>query len=230
MKYQWLHQTKHKQLLLFFSGWGCVASDFKHLVAEQYDVLMIYDYLTIDLPLELKEVLSTYDSVSVVAWSFGVWVAQATLPVLNLPLGKVMAINGTLKPVDDAFGIPIAIAQGTLANLSERNLLKFQRRMVSSAETWTRFSANRPVSDVLILKAELAALYHHFVTFQSENSMYSDVVICSNDLIFSSDNMIRFWDDKLVVISLHESHFCFYAFNSWDEVVNLSANSPQPCS
>ena len=48
MKYKWLHKINKQKLILFFNGWGMTESVVAHLIPDDYDVLMFYDYNTLD--------------------------------------------------------------------------------------------------------------------------------------------------------------------------------------
>ena len=48
MKYKWLNKKNNKKVILFFNGWGMDDSVVKHLNPEDYDVIMYYDYNSLD--------------------------------------------------------------------------------------------------------------------------------------------------------------------------------------
>ena len=83
-----------KEALLFFAGWGMDETPFMHNLPPNKDLIICYDYRSLDFDSTL---LSTYDGIYVVAWSMGVWAASQVLPDSNLPLKQSIAINGTLS-------------------------------------------------------------------------------------------------------------------------------------
>lgn len=221
MKYKWLHRYNSDRLILFFNGWSCDEQPFKKLSASERDVLMVYDYRDLTLPKHVIESMEQYQSVSVIAWSFGVWVAQLALYPFKNKLASTIAVNGTAKPVDKDFGIPAPIAMGTLSALNDRNLQKFQRRMFLTQEQWTQFCQNKPLCSFEDIKNELFLLLQHFKVQRLKDDFYDTAIIGSDDLIFSTANQYNYWKSKVKVVELNQGHFCFYGFDNWDELIHL---------
>lgn len=116
------------RLLIFFCGWSTDSRIARNLDFEGYDTLAVWDYRSLDLDPSLT---AGYAEIVVAAWSFGVAAASHFIAThRHLPITRRVAINGTLKPVDNLRGIPEDIFNGTLNNLSDRTLSKFYRRMV----------------------------------------------------------------------------------------------------
>ena len=46
-------QRKTKKIILFFNGWGMDENVVNHLNSEDYDVLMFYDYNSLDTDFDL---------------------------------------------------------------------------------------------------------------------------------------------------------------------------------
>ncbi len=91
---------------------------------------MFYDYLSLDNEGDLIADIKSYVRIHLISWSFGVWVSQYFCEKYQVKPDYSVAINGTLFPVDDKYGIKESIVTGTLEQLDERNLIKFQMRMV----------------------------------------------------------------------------------------------------
>lgn len=123
------------------------------------DLMICYDYRSLDFDFTQ---LQSYRSITVVAWSMGVRMADIVLSrVTDLPITQRIAINGTPYPIDEERGIAPVIFNGTLNGLNEQSLLKFYRRMCGSAKAYQQFlphAAQRSVDD---LKEELAAIARH---------------------------------------------------------------------
>jgi Uncharacterized protein conserved in bacteria len=109
MKQQFIVNENRPGLLLFFAGWGCDENLFAERAPSGYDYMLCYDYSSMDFDFS---VLANYQSIRLMAWSMGVWVAAKTF--LDKPFNweMKMAINGTLSPKDDCNGIPKAIFEG----------------------------------------------------------------------------------------------------------------------
>jgi len=222
MTHTWLHQNKADQLILFFNGWGCDERQFNHMASTDYDVLMLNDYRDLTLPNEAFNAVHDYNEVHVAAWSFGVWVAQCVLMPLKDKIQSAIAINGTFQPVSTHYGIPEPIILGTLSNLSERNLVKFQRRMLKNSEDWKQFEQVKPQRSLDEVENELFLLTQHFQVGKMKEGFYSQAIIGSDDRIIPTANQKAFWADRVSISELEQSHFCFFAFQSWDEVLNVA--------
>jgi len=220
----WLHQNNSNKLILFFNGWGCDERPFQHMLASEYNVLMLNDYKELVLSDEVLEAIHHHDEVHVVAWSFGVWVAQCLLMPLKQMISSATAINGTLEPVSVKHGIPEPIALGTLSGLTDANLLKFQRRMLRSKEAWQRFEQVKPKRELEEVKNELFLLLQHFKVQKPGEGFYSGAIIGSDDLIMPVENQKAYWDSCAPVIELKQPHFCFFEFNSWTDILELNAS------
>lgn len=156
-------------LILFFAGWGMDRNllsieDSPLSVTDldtslDADFMICYDYRSLDFDFTQ---LQSYRSITVVAWSMGVRMADIVLSgVTDLPITQRIAINGTPYPIDEERGIAPVIFNGTLNGLNEQSLLKFYRRMCGSAKAYQQFlphAAQRSVDD---LKEELAAIARH---------------------------------------------------------------------
>lgn len=221
MTHTWLHQNKTDKLILFFNGWGCDEKPFQHLLSDEYDVMMLNDYRSLYLPESFEEALDAYREIYVIAWSFGVWVAQSVLEEWGDRIQGAIAVNGTTEPVHPRFGIPKPIVMGTLANLSERSLEKFQRRMVKSSDLWERFEAVKPQRDLDEVENELFLLTEHFKVQTFTKNGFQKAVIGKEDLIMPTANQKAFWQGKAEVVELDQPHFCFFAFRTWDEILKL---------
>jgi biotin synthesis protein BioG len=101
MKYKWLNNQKQKELIIFFNGWGMDESVVSHLQPDNFDVLMFYDYNSLNTDFDFN-MLNKYCSKNLVAWSMGVMIGT----LFNIDYEIKTAINGTLNPIDDKYGIP----------------------------------------------------------------------------------------------------------------------------
>ena len=86
MKYKWLNkEVNNSKLILFFNGWGMDENVVKHLDVEDYDVLMFYDYNTLDTDFDFNS-LNFYHEKNLIAWSMGVMI-DSIISTLIRPLG-----------------------------------------------------------------------------------------------------------------------------------------------
>ena len=79
------------------------------------------------------EALSGYRKIRLVAWSLGVWAASVVFGKKPVSFTEAIAVNGTPCPVHDRWGIPETIFRGTLDNVTEEGMRRFNRRMYSAS-------------------------------------------------------------------------------------------------
>jgi biotin synthesis protein BioG len=223
MRSSWLQKNKSEHLILFFNGWSCDEHPFKVLNDGGCDILMLNDYRNLTLPKDVQEAMENYQKVSVLAWSFGVWVAQVAMYPLRDKLCRTIAINGTTRSVDKDFGIPAPIAMGTLSGLNGKNLEKFQRRMFTDKEAWQQFIDNKPRRDFEEVKNELFLLLQHFKVQKLSDDFYELAIVSADDRIFPTSSQLNFWKEKATIVELQKGHFCFYDFNNWEEIINIAS-------
>lgn len=207
-----------EELILFFCGWGMDEKPFNPLKTS-CDVLFVYDYA--DLALDFD--FSSYKRITLIAFSYGVFMAgflKDVLPECDLKI----AVNGTLKPVDDEFGIPHKIFTLTLENMTELTALKFREKLFADKSELAIFNKNLPDRDMTSSKAELAALKSYFLANKNIEFEYDKVLIGEKDRIIPAKNQKNFWQSnngQKIITAENEGHFSFYAFNDFDEIINL---------
>ena len=187
------------RLILLFAGWGMDHRPFRDIAVPGYDICVAWDYRSLETP--FKEILNRYEEIAVVAWSFGV---PATAKFISdnphLPITAKIAINGTQHPVDDTYGIPESIFQGTLDSLNEKNLGKFYLRMAGSSDRFKAFAANIPDRDIEELKAELVAVK----TAETPVIIWDKAIIANTDRIIPSDNQVNAWGKEALEIMQYD--------------------------
>ena len=106
MKYKWLNKgVNNSKLILFFNGWGMDENVVKHLDCENYDVLMFYDYNTLNTDFDW-DLLDVYPEKNLIAWSMGVMVCSCLAPSLTLPLGERKSLYNKILISDNDKIIP----------------------------------------------------------------------------------------------------------------------------
>ncbi len=212
-------QLNHRDdLLLFFSGWGMDERPTAHLASGRFDVCTCFNYSTLDTD-EVAQ-WAAYGSVTVAAWSMGVWAAEQALNGLQLPVRQAIAINGTPKPIDDALGIPSAMAQATLDGLTPDSLRRFYRRMVGSANILKKMELNGslPAVDFDERREELRRIIARKP--YSETEFRWDKALISNaDAIFPPENLRAAWQGRTGIVELDAPHYPFHLFKTWEEIV-----------
>ena len=125
MKYRFIKQSNDSnRLIAIFAGWAIDPTIFESLSKRGFDIVVFYDYRGSEDEMKslFENITSTYKDISVIAWSFGVAIANS---LLNSNVSTAIAVNGTSRTVDNHRGIPRHIYSITLRSLSPSNLQKF---------------------------------------------------------------------------------------------------------
>lgn len=219
MRTEWLRRSGGASLIVFFNGWGMDAEPLRPLTAEEYDVLVCSEYGREEGDFEeIRQLAAGYERRLLVCWSMGVYFGQLCFRNTPLTFEKLIAVNGTLRPIDDDHGIPGRIFQATLENLSAESLERFYRRMCRPGGDFALFSHNRPRRSVIGRQDELAFIGEAAVPMDAESSIYTDIVIAEGDLIIPAANQLRFWR-RQAVKRIEGPHFPFYRWRSWEALV-----------
>ncbi|MFH2123654.1 MAG: pimeloyl-ACP methyl esterase BioG family protein [Pseudomonadota bacterium] len=214
----WLHQQQQEQLIIFCNGWGMDATPFQPLGAREYDVLMLSDYRDLTLDFDPATLFSQYQRSFLISWSMGVWAGQQIFQPWLHCLQGAMAINGTLCPIHDQFGIPVQLYGATLEQFSATSRLKFYRRMCRDRQPLDTFLGHQPQRSVESQTLELAALQGQVTCQPAESAIYGKVVIAAQDMVVPSANQLAFWQGR-EIRRVEGAHFLFYGWNSWDNLL-----------
>ncbi len=222
MKAEWLIRNQKQSLILFFAGWGMDINPFVNIGSRSSDVLMFCDYRNHDVPLSLSETCKAYDSVTLIAWSLGVPVAQLVCSDADIELDNALAVNGTLFPADDKYGIPESVFDGTVEALSPESLLRFYRRMCGSRKLMDQFMTTAPERSIDDLGAELRALRS---VKASEGGIYDAAIVGSADRIVPPENQVNCWEKHGVPVhSIVAPHFPFHLYAGWEDLIEEGKN------
>ena len=204
--------------MIFCNGWGMDARPVASLESCRRDVLMLYDYTNLVPDLDLERVMNRYEETALVAWSMGVWAGQQLFAPYRRQLQTSLAVNGTLCPIDDQYGIPRDIVLATLEQFDEKQRSKFYHRMCRDRELYRRFLQDQPARSVDSQKRELASLLKTAGCDLREKSIYRRSLVANHDFIMPTANQLNFWPEKMVK-RLDGYHFLFYSYQSWDGIV-----------
>ena len=227
MRYKWLNKEGNNKLILFFNGWGMDENVVKHLDVEDYDILMFYDYNTLDTDFNW-ELLNIYHEKNLIAWSMGVMI-DSIISTLIRPLGtfshqwRRVCINGTLKPIDEEFGIHPKIYDLTIKGFSEKSRDRFIKSMFDTQPPFA-FQAPSPLerdlknqhSELITLK-EICKLAPSLTLPLGEGkSLYNKILISDNDKIIPTKSQVAFWG---IEPNLKSGHCPFFQFKKWSELL-----------
>ena len=203
MKYKWLNKENNNKLIIFFNGWGMDECVVNHLQVEDYDVMMFYDYNTLEPGFDFSA-LNVYPQKYLVAWSMGVMTAT----LFDIDYVSKTAINGTLKPIDDKFGILKKIYDLTLKGFSPKGAERFIKTMYKESSPFVY-----PQRDFENQKSELEALTHYEA---KQDFKYDKIILSSDDKIIPTKNQVAFWG---IEPNIESGHCPFYHFKKWSELL-----------
>ena len=213
MKKHWIQKHDSPNLILYFSGWGMDHAAVESLELVEDDICVVYDYT--DLSNFEESDFKSYQSIRLIAWSMGVWVAAFLLQNSELKITQAIAVNGTPRPIDDQFGIPEAVFLGTLNGLSADSLPKFDRRMCGSKAVYQQFVHISRSSSINALKFELQNIYDFVMANPQPQLKWTKALIGQTDMIFPASNQKYYWND--LGEELDMPHFPFFVCNKWSD-------------
>jgi biotin synthesis protein BioG len=219
MKASWLHKNHCKNLIVFCNGWGMDGNPFKGLTSADHDVYMLYDYRQLTNPPDIEVIAGNYERINLISWSMGVWVGQKLFFDKQQFFQRTIAINGTLCPIHDKFGIPEMVFNATLAGYDESTRYKFYRRMCREKANFKLFLKRQPQRTIEEQGEELLALQKMVDCLPVNESIYNEVIISEYDWIVPSANQFDFWQGRLVT-PVSGFHFLFNLWQSWDHLLD----------
>lgn len=218
MKYGWLHNDGRDRVVVFCNGWGMDPRPFRPLGTRKYDVLNLYDFRETDAAEKLPDLLAGYDEYTLLGWSMGVWAGQRLFADRRISFTRTIAVNGTLCPVDDRYGIPRDLFAGTMAGWSELARCKFYHRLCGGRDIEQRFLENQPERSLAGQQEELAYYLDVAGCIGVEKSIYREIVVSDKDRIVPTEHQLAYWGhDKVVRVA--GSHFPFYRWTCWDDLL-----------
>lgn len=220
MKCCQLNKQNNKNLIVFFAGWSFDEKPFGKLVCDGFDILFIYDYNELNLPKELEN-LQNYEHKYLLAWSMGVFVAYEFRKLFENFDYKI-AINGTITPVDNAFGIPVKMFELTLKHAATGLAGKFYQNVFKNSEEFEMYSKTLVQRTIENRVSELENLYNiiKMKDYKKAESFYDCAIVSDFDKIIPPKNQIASHQkNNEPIITLPFGHFPFYNFTSWSEII-----------
>ncbi|MDE6266042.1 MAG: DUF452 family protein [Muribaculaceae bacterium] len=176
----------NRSAIAFFAGWAMDSTPFRKLHKSGYDIYLFYDYRTVE-PELYTSLFRKYEKVAVVAWSFGVAVANRLISTRE---ETRIAVNGTAQGVDNHCGLPKPYNDLTLKRLSPETLDTFYHKVFADDEGDWFFSSlpQRPLDE---LAAELRTLGE--TEFTSPSPYWDKAYISEYDKIIPPVNQFNSW-------------------------------------
>ena len=222
-------QAPARQLIIYFCGWGMTPATVSHLtLPDQCDLLALYDYRDLEQSDDLANLpWDSYEAVTIVAWSLGVWAAEQVVPHWSILPTKqrLIAVAGSPYPMHNQWGIPNQIFIGTLEGLTDENRQRFNRRMCGGKRYKQLYDilSERPTTE---LRDELQAVYDSLATPEASESTphtrlaWDLAIIGERDQIFPAKNLSTLWKTVNVPTLLLPDgyHYLFDLWQSWSEL------------
>ncbi len=220
MKSFWLNNKNNESLIVFFAGWSFDENPFQSLNCENYDVLIVYDYNDLTIPQELKN-LDKYKTKILISWSMGVFTAYLYKDLFK-NFDKKIAINGTITPVDNEFGIPVKMFELTLKHAQKGLERKFYQNVFLTDNEFTTYSKIPVKRSIANRVSELENLYKFIQNTKTDyEKFYNFAIISDHDKIIPPKNQQASHNKhNTPFINIDSGHFPFYKFSSWKEVIN----------
>ncbi|MDR0560634.1 MAG: malonyl-ACP O-methyltransferase BioC [Prevotellaceae bacterium] len=207
MKVFWHKKDGNRHILLIFNGWSFDCGIFGEVDFPEHDIVSFYDYS--DIRTEQFDFTQSYENVKLIAWSYGVFVADVyAANIYNLK--TAVAINGSILPVDDKKGIPERIFLATLQSFNEKNREKFYIRAAGNISAYKNMLNLLPSRSIDNQIAELKSLYCLSSKKRQNGLKWNLAIISENDKIFPSENLKNAWSEANVPIySIDSEHIPF---------------------
>lgn len=196
-------------VIVFAAGWAGSDELVRHLaLPEGYDFVCLYDYRTLpDTPERqaFEAELATYGKRYLMAWSFGVWVAEQLFGGSPLTWQRAVAIGGTPRPIDDRYGIPTRAFAVTVRSIAGAGIVKFLERMCGTPEILREYYHHRSTRPLAEIYDELLALQRMAEeatpTRYPSAPLWTEAVVGEQDAIFPPENMTRYWSEAGVPVT-----------------------------
>lgn len=224
MKCHWLNKQNNDKLIVFFAGWSFDWYPFTGMNFGDYDLLFVYDYNSMFVPDEISQI-SEYKEKILITWSMGVFTAYL-LKDYFAEFDRKIAINGTVTPVDDEFGIPENIFKLTLKHAAKGLEGKFYKNLFLTEQEYNMYSTypvRRTIDDRV---SELYSLYSLIEKTKIDyEKFYNLAIVCEGDKIIPPKNQIASHEKNNVpVITADYGHFLYY-YLSWKELAECRQTS-----
>jgi biotin synthesis protein BioG len=218
MKTKFLIQQKNENCILFFNGWGMDENIVSNLKSYNFDICMIYDFNKLE---KIENKFNQYKNLYVIAWSLGVYCASVVLQKSQLRIKKAIAINGTIKAIDNEEGIAKSIFERTLQTCNPTNKRKFDMRCFGGTKKYLESKKHHTKRTIENQINELDFIYSFYTEDNTDQWDFNVAIIGEKDLIFNYKNQLNHWKTRAKTVQLQSSHYLFDCFESWDEIISI---------
>lgn len=197
MELTWLVQQGGRDVVIFMLGWASTPNTVCHIHPPGYDVLAVSNYTELR-PLRAAD-FAAYRRIYLVAWSFGVWVAEQCCR--ELPLHRAIALNGTPFPTDERYGMRLRAALRAM-KMAARSGRPPAAQPAMPAGQFPERSADEKV-------AELERLAEWSRQRSGAHLTWHTAYIADRDEIYPSENMWAYWQTVGLGTGVSGGHYPF---------------------
>ncbi len=204
-----------KNLIIFFTGWGCDENQFSFLNDPNDDVLILFDYDCLTVPFDF----SKYTELNVIAYSAGVFVSSLITGNWS-HVKKRVAVNGNPYLFDEKLGLPKRILN-VLETIDEDNYLEFRRRyMIETDAEFEKYNRLQSLRTIESCARELDFLKKTYAKHKDNiRSNFDKALFSEHEPFFILDHQKTFYAEKIKIVPAARHHL-FFKFNSFEEILN----------
>ncbi|MDU1911522.1 pimeloyl-ACP methyl esterase BioG family protein [Fusobacterium sp.] len=194
------------KLILFFNGWGMDKNIVSHL-----EIPINYTLKIINFPYNFNNtILSQYDDVIFIGWSFGSYYLTKYLTVNNIKSKKIISLNGVPETIGKN-GISEGVFNLTLDNLTPDTLQKFYENM----EIDSTFTAGeKKFKDI---RDELQYFKDNYIP---QKNIFTHAFIGKKDKIIPALRQKKYFEsNKVNITELACGHYPFSVIKSWSTLI-----------
>ena len=197
MQLTWLSQQGEQDVVIFMLGWASTPNAVCHIHPPGCDVLAAYHYTELH-PLRAQD-FAAYRRIYLVAWSFGIWVAEQCCR--ELPLHRAIALNGTPYPTDERYGMRLRAALRAMQLAARSGSAQAPSRAEPPGPYPTR-SADDKVDEL----TRLAEWSRHS---SGAHLNWHAAYIADQDEMFPPERMWAYWQSVGLGCGVHSGHYPF---------------------
>ena len=190
MKFRHIRSSQSSEATLWFLGWG-FDSSIEPFIADEGNVYLLWDYTSLELSLDA----SAFSSVTVKAWSMGVWAAEAFLDAhTEVRASRTEAYCGTPLPADASYGIGAEAIRLTIDHWDEVNRRKFARKVAVDSSLAATLSPLLETRGLDSQRSELQSI----LDAQTElpRRVWDLAVVSKRDRIFPVASQRAWWSGR----------------------------------
>ncbi len=206
-----LYNDNNDKLVIFFNGFGMDINPFRILLNSNLTILHINKYYDLNFE-EIKNISKNFSNKIILSYSLGVYFAGVFLSENSLNFKEVIAINGTLEPINTNYGIAPKMYDLTIKHFDEKGRQNFYRNMFYEMNDYQKFIENQPNRIFIEQKNELITIKKIISDKNSKISrdLFTKIFVSKYDKIIPTKSQVNYWGK---VEFIDSGHFPFYSFD-----------------